>query len=83
MNKHVLIPHEQYESFKKFLADSKEERIAQSKQETVVDNTSDNHKVDIRETIDNGINSNGEIFGSAHTLKIINLSKWCLKQQIS
>ena len=35
MNKYVLIPHEQYQSFKSFLADKKEHKIAESNQETV------------------------------------------------
>ena len=37
MNKYVLIPHEQYQSFKSFLADKKEHKIAESNQETVND----------------------------------------------
>ena len=52
MNKYVLIPHEQYESFKTFLADKKDRIIAESKQETVHENKSDNHKVDTLEKID-------------------------------
>ena len=35
MNKYVLIPHEQYQSFKSFLADKKEHKITESNQETV------------------------------------------------
>ena len=34
MNKYILIPHEQYQSFKSFLADKKEHKIAESNQET-------------------------------------------------
>ena len=49
MNKYVLIPREQYESFKTFLADKKDRIIAESKQETVHENKSDNHKVDTLE----------------------------------
>ena len=48
MNKYVLIPHEQYESFKSFLADKKDQKIAESKHETVNQNKSDNHKVNIK-----------------------------------
>ena len=72
MNKYVLIPHEQYESFKTFLADKKEQRIAESHQETVDENKSDNHK-DIHPKIEenNSKKSKGEKFGSVHS-RIIN-----------
>ena len=43
MNKYVLIPYEQYESFKSFLADKKEHKIAESNQETVDENGKDIH----------------------------------------
>ena len=73
MNKYVLIPHKQYESFKTFLADKKDQRIGESKQETVDENKSDNHKVDILEKIDENKpeKSKGEKFGSVHS-RIIN-----------
>ena len=35
MNKYILIPHEQYQSFKSFLADKKEHKITESNQKTV------------------------------------------------
>ena len=47
MNKYVLVPHDQYESFKKFLAEKKEEKITQSKRETVNENKLENQMEDI------------------------------------
>ena len=69
MNKYVLIPHEQYESFKSFLADKKEQKIAESERKTVDENISDNHR-DIHPKID-GINSKREKFESVHS-RILN-----------
>ena len=46
MNKYVLIPHDQYESFKKNLAENKEVTITQSKKETVDESKSENLKGD-------------------------------------
>ena len=43
MNKYVIIPHAQYESFKSFLADKKEHKIADSNQETVDEHGKDIH----------------------------------------
>ena len=42
MNKYVLIPHEQYESFKKFLADKKRHINEKNKQKTNEENNSIN-----------------------------------------
>ena len=64
MNKYVLIPHEQYESFKTFLADKKDQKIAESNQQTVDENKSDNHNLK---------NLKGGKFGSVH--RIINNNK--------
>ena len=63
MNKYVLIPHEQYDSFKSFLADKKDQKIAESNQERVDKNKTDNHK-DIRQKIDdnNSENLQGKIW---------------------
>ena len=76
MNKYVLIPHEQYESFKTFLADKKDQTFAENNQERVDENKSDNHKVDIFEKIDDNKpeKSKGEKFGSVHS-RIINNNK--------
>ena len=48
MNKYVLIPYDQYERFKNFVAEEKEKEKAESNQETV-ESKSGNHKVDIFE----------------------------------
>ena len=69
MNKYVLIPDEQYKSFKSFLADKKEPKIAESERETVDENKSDNHR-DIHPKIDE-INSKREKFESIHS-RILN-----------
>ena len=69
MNKYVLIPHEQYESFKSFLADKKEQKIAESERKTMDENISDNHR-DIHPKIDE-INSKREKFESVHS-RILN-----------
>ena len=66
MNKYVLIPHEQYESFKSFL---KEQKIAEIERKTVDQNISDNHR-DIHPKID-GINCKREKFESVHS-RILN-----------
>ena len=72
MNKYILIPHEQYKSFKSFLADKKEQKIAESRRETVDENKSDNHR-DIHPKIDenNSEKSKREKFESVHS-RIIN-----------
>ena len=65
MNKYVVIPHEQYESFKSFLAGKKDIKIAESKQETLDENKSEKNTgkefVDSK-IINNNNNINSENF---------------------
>ena len=59
MNKYVVIPHEQYESFKSFLAGKKDIKIAESKQETLDESKSEKNKG--KEFVDSKIINNNNI----------------------
>ena len=59
MNKYVLIPYDQYQRFKNFVAEEKEKEKAESNQETV-ESKSGNHKAG---------NSDSENIGGVHNQK--------------
>ena len=70
MNKYVLIPYDQYERFKNFVAEEKEKEKAESNQETA-ESKSGNHKVDILEITEEkkAGNSDSENIGGVHNQK--------------